>query len=78
LERDFQSSSDCFKLADMYVKATAKLLVMKAACEKMKVKTLHILEQWQIICFRNCFRSNEAVQIHGGNGYVAEYHVVSV
>jgi uncharacterized 2Fe-2S/4Fe-4S cluster protein (DUF4445 family) len=26
----------------MYVKATAKLLVMKAACEKTKVKTLHI------------------------------------
>jgi hypothetical protein len=32
LERNFQSPSDCFKLADMYVKVTAaKLLVMKAA-----------------------------------------------
>jgi alkylation response protein AidB-like acyl-CoA dehydrogenase len=35
LEKNFQSPSDCFKLADMYVKVTAaKLLVMKAACEK--------------------------------------------
>jgi alkylation response protein AidB-like acyl-CoA dehydrogenase len=38
----FNHQAIAFKLADMYVKVTAaKLLVMKAACEKMKVKILH-------------------------------------
>jgi hypothetical protein len=31
----------------MYVKVTAAKLVMKAACEKMKVKILRTLVQWQ-------------------------------
>jgi alkylation response protein AidB-like acyl-CoA dehydrogenase len=48
---------------------------MKAACEKMKVKILHLV-QCKIICSEIALEvANEAVQIHGGNGYVAEYHV---
>jgi alkylation response protein AidB-like acyl-CoA dehydrogenase len=44
----FNHQAIAFKLADMYVKVTAaKLLVMKAACEKMKVKILRTLVQWQ-------------------------------
>jgi alkylation response protein AidB-like acyl-CoA dehydrogenase len=49
----FNHQAIAFKLADMYVKVTAaKLLVMKAACEKMKVKILH--SAMANICFRNC------------------------
>jgi alkylation response protein AidB-like acyl-CoA dehydrogenase len=36
----FNHQAIAFKLADMYVKATAKLLVMKAACEKMTGKDI--------------------------------------
>jgi alkylation response protein AidB-like acyl-CoA dehydrogenase len=49
----FNHQAIAFKLADMYVKA-CKLLVMKAACEKMKVKILRTLVQWQNYMLRNC------------------------
>jgi alkylation response protein AidB-like acyl-CoA dehydrogenase len=41
----------------------------------MKVKILPLV-QWQIYASEIALEvANEAVQIHGGNGYVAEYHV---
>jgi alkylation response protein AidB-like acyl-CoA dehydrogenase len=73
----FNHQAIAFKLADMYVKVTAaKLLVMKAACEKMKVKILHSGAMAKLYASEIALEvANEAVQIHGGNGYVAEYHV---
>jgi hypothetical protein len=49
---------------------------MKAACEKMKVKILHSGAMAKLYASEIALEvANEAVQIHGGNGYVAEYHV---
>jgi alkylation response protein AidB-like acyl-CoA dehydrogenase len=54
----------------------AKMLCLKAACEKIRELILLSQVLWQIICFSNSYGyNNQAVQIHGGNGYVAEYHV---
>jgi alkylation response protein AidB-like acyl-CoA dehydrogenase len=67
-----------FKLADMYVKITAaKMLVMKAACEKDEGKDIaHSGAMAKLYASEIALEvANEAVQIHGGNGYVAEYHV---
>ena len=67
-----------FKLADMYVKITAaKLLVMKAAAEKDEGKDIaHSGAMAKLYASEIALEvANEAVQIHGGNGYVAEYHV---
>jgi alkylation response protein AidB-like acyl-CoA dehydrogenase len=59
----------------MYVKVTAAKLLMKAACEKMKVK-MHSGAMAKLYASEIALEvANEAVQIHGGNGYVAEYHV---
>jgi alkylation response protein AidB-like acyl-CoA dehydrogenase len=74
----FHHQAIAFKLADMYVKITAaKLLVMKAACEKDEGKDIaHSGAMAKLYASEIALEvANEAVQIHGGNGYVAEYHV---
>ena len=74
----FNHQAIAFKLADMYVKVTAaKLLVMKAACEKDEGKDIaHSGAMAKLYASEIALEvANEAVQIHGGNGYVAEYHV---
>lgn len=67
-----------FKLADMYLQIMAsRMLVFKAAAERDEGKDialsgamakLHASETAMNV-------TTEAVQVHGGNGYVAEYHV---
>lgn len=67
-----------FKLADMAVNITAaRMLCLKAASEKDEGKDIS-----QSGAMAKLFASQvamdttiEAVQIHGGNGYVSEYHV---
>ncbi len=67
-----------FKLADMYTEITAaRHLVMEAACDKDSGKNYD-----RSGAMAKLFASKvamdttvEAVQIHGGNGYVKEYHV---
>ncbi len=67
-----------FKLADMATQImAAKMLCYKAAIEKEEGKDIS-----QSSAMAKLFASQtamdttiEAVQIHGGNGYVAEYHV---
>ena len=74
----FNHQSIAFKLADMFVKVTAaKLLVMKAAAEKDEGKDIaHSGAMAKLYASEIALEvANEAVQIHGGNGYVAEYHV---
>jgi hypothetical protein len=67
-----------FKLADMHTSIeAAKLLVMKAACDKdqgndyTKSGAMAKLYASQVAMDV----SVEAVQVHGGNGFVKEYHV---
>ena len=67
-----------FKLADMYTKITAaQLLVYKAAFEKDQGKDIsHSGAMAKLYASEVALEvANEAVQIHGGNGYVSEYHV---
>jgi len=74
----FKHQAIAFKLADMYVKITAaNLLIMKAACEKDEGKDIaHSGAMAKLYASEIALEvANEAVQIHGGNGYVAEYHV---
>lgn len=74
----FKHQAIAFKLADMYVKImAAKLLIMKAACEKDEGKDIaHSGAMAKLYASEIALEvANEAVQIHGGNGYVAEYHV---
>jgi len=74
----FKHQAIAFKLADMFVKITAaKLLIMKAACEKDEGKDIaHSGAMAKLYASEIALEvANEAVQIHGGNGYVAEYHV---
>jgi alkylation response protein AidB-like acyl-CoA dehydrogenase len=74
----FKHQAIAFKLADMATQImAAKMLVMKAASEKDEGKDIS-----QSGAMAKLFASQtamdttiEAVQIHGGNGYVAEYHV---
>jgi alkylation response protein AidB-like acyl-CoA dehydrogenase len=74
----FKHQVIAFKLADMATQImAAKMLVMKAASEKDEGKDIS-----QSGAMAKLFASQtamnttiEAVQIHGGNGYVAEYHV---
>lgn len=74
----FKHQAIAFKLADMATQImAAKMLVMKAACEKDEGKDIS-----QSGAMAKLYASQvamdttiEAVQIHGGNGYVAEYHV---
>lgn len=67
-----------FKLADMYTKITAaQMLVFKAAFEKDQGKDIsHSGAMAKLYASEVALEvANEAVQIHGGNGYVSEYHV---
>lgn len=74
----FDHQAIAFKLADMATQiAAARLLCYKAATDKDEGK-----DSTQIGAMAKLFASQtamdttiEAVQIHGGNGYVAEYHV---
>ena len=67
-----------FKLADMYTEIeAARLLVMKAAYEKDQGKNYDMASAMAKLYASEIALevANEAVQIHGGNGYVSEYHV---
>ncbi len=74
----FKHQAIAFKLVDMATQiAAAKLLCLKAASEKDEGKDIS-----QSGAMAKLFASQtamdttiEAVQIHGGNGYVSEYHV---
>jgi alkylation response protein AidB-like acyl-CoA dehydrogenase len=74
----FKHQAIAFKLADMATQImAAKLLCLKAATEKDEGKDIS-----QSGAMAKLYASQvamdttiEAVQIHGGNGYVAEYHV---
>lgn len=74
----FKHQAIAFKLADMATQITAaRMLCLKAASEKDQGKDIS-----QSGAMAKLFASQtamdvtiEAVQIHGGNGYVAEYHV---
>jgi alkylation response protein AidB-like acyl-CoA dehydrogenase len=74
----FQHQAIAFKLADMATQITAaKMMCLKAASEKDAG-----MDITQSGAMAKLFASQtamdvtiEAVQIHGGNGYVAEYHV---
>ncbi len=74
----FKHQAIAFKLADMATQImAAKLLVLKAASEKDEGKDIS-----QSGAMAKLYASQvamdttiEAVQIHGGNGYVSEYHV---
>lgn len=74
----FKHQAIAFKLADMATQImAAKMLVFKAASERDEGKDIS-----QSGAMAKLFASQtamdttiEAVQIHGGNGYVAEYHV---
>ena len=74
----FKHQAIAFKLADMATQiAAAEMLCMKAATEKDAGEDIS-----QSGAMAKLFASQtamdttiEAVQIHGGNGYVAEYHV---
>ena len=74
----FKHQAIAFKLADMATNImAAKMLVYKAASEKDEGKDIS-----QSGAMAKLFASQvamdttiEAVQIHGGNGYVSEYHV---
>ena len=74
----FKHQAIAFKLADMATSITAaRMLCLKAASEKDEGKDIS-----QSGAMAKLFASQtamdvtiEAVQIHGGNGYVAEYHV---
>jgi alkylation response protein AidB-like acyl-CoA dehydrogenase len=67
-----------FKLADMHVNImAAKLLCLKAAAEKDQGKDISESGAMAKLYASQVAMDTtvEAVQIHGGNGYVAEYHV---
>ena len=67
-----------FKLADMAVNITAaRMLCMKAASEKDNGEDISISGAMaKLFSSKTAMDTTvEAVQIHGGNGYVREYHV---
>jgi len=67
-----------FKLADMAVNITAaRMLCMKAASEKDNGEDISISGAMaKLFASKTAMDTTiEAVQIHGGNGYVSEYHV---
>ena len=67
-----------FKLADMHTSImAARMLIYKAAAEKDEGKDIaHSGAMAKLYASEIALEvANEAVQIHGGNGYVAEYHV---
>lgn len=67
-----------FKLADMYAQIEgARLLVYKAAVDKDQGKNYDLASATAKLVASQAAMdvTIEAVQIHGGNGYVKEYHV---
>ncbi|GGD29037.1 acyl-CoA dehydrogenase [Hyunsoonleella pacifica] len=67
-----------FKLADMYTEIeAARLLVMKAAADKDEGKNYDKSSAMAKLYASKVAMEQtvEAVQIHGGNGFVKEYHV---
>ncbi|WP_348707113.1 acyl-CoA dehydrogenase [Tenacibaculum sp. 190524A02b] len=67
-----------FKLADMYTEiSAARHLVMQAACEKDAGKNYDRSGAMAKLYASKVAMEHtvEAVQIHGGNGFVKEYHV---
>ena len=67
-----------FKLADMYTEIeAARLLVMKAAYEKDQGMNYDMASAMAKLYASKVAMEQtvEAVQIHGGNGFVKEYHV---
>jgi alkylation response protein AidB-like acyl-CoA dehydrogenase len=74
----FKHQAIAFKLADMATQITAaKMLCMKAASEKDEGKDISLSGAMaKLYASQTAMDTTiEAVQIHGGNGYVAEYHV---
>jgi len=73
-----QHQAVAFKLADMATKITAaRMLCFKAAAEKDEGKDISISGAMAKLYASTTAMevTTEAVQIHGGNGYVREYHV---
>lgn len=73
-----QHQAIAFKLADMATQITAaRMLCLKAASEKDEGKDISISGAMaKLYASQTAMEvTTEAVQIHGGNGYVAEYHV---
>ena len=67
-----------FKLADMYAKIEgARMLVYKSAVDKDQEKSYDLSSATaKLVASQVAMEvTTEAVQIHGGNGYVKEYHV---
>ena len=67
-----------FKLADMYTEIeAARLLVMKAACDKDQGNNYDTSSAAAKLYASKVAMEQtvEAVQIHGGNGFVKDYHV---
>jgi alkylation response protein AidB-like acyl-CoA dehydrogenase len=67
-----------FKLADMYTEITAaRHLVMQAACDKDSGNNYDMSSAMAKLYASKVAMEHtvEAVQIHGGNGFVKEYHV---
>src|SRR5690554_7389455 len=67
-----------FKLADMATNImAARMLCMKAAAEKDNGEDISISGAMaKLFASQTAMDTTiEAVQIHGGNGYVSEYHV---
>lgn len=74
----FKHQAIAFKLADMATQITAaKMLCLKAASEKDEGKDISLSGAMAKLYASQVAMDTtiEAVQIHGGNGYVAEYHV---
>jgi alkylation response protein AidB-like acyl-CoA dehydrogenase len=70
--------SVAFKLADMYTEiSAARHLVMKAAWDKDQGKNYDISSAMAKLYASQVAMKHtvEAVQIHGGNGFVKDYHV---
>ena len=74
----FQHQAIAFKLADMATQITAaRLLCFKAASEKDAGEDISLSGAMAKLYASEVAMNTtiEAVQIHGGNGYVSEYHV---
>ncbi|WP_339889270.1 acyl-CoA dehydrogenase [uncultured Flavobacterium sp.] len=73
-----QHQAIAFKLADMHVQITAaRMLCFKAGFEKDNGEDIsHSGAMAKLFASETAMNTTiEAVQIHGGNGYVSEYHV---
>ena len=66
-----------FKLAEMATEEASRLLCLKAAADKDAGRdyatSAAMAKSYSSATARKC--ASEAIQVHGGNGYVQEYHV---